>query len=147
MNRNQKIAVGCGVAGCLGLILIVLIFVVLGVLGYVAMPGASSSNRNYNYNRNSNYNSNTNTNSSSSNSSSTMSEDDKHKLFQAVQATNDNQLLLRVLAKIGFPNGTGPGYNEFMEEHLTWAMKNFEFMDTINTAEKGRAYIDAHIDD
>ncbi len=148
MNKNQKIALGCGVAGCLGLILIVLILVVLVVLGYVAMPGASSSNRNYNFNSNSNYNSTTNTDTNSnSSSSSTMSDDDKHKLFQAVHATQDNQLLLKVLAKIGFPNGRGEGYDEFMAEHLAWAMKNFEFMDTVNTAEKGRAYVEAHIDD
>lgn len=149
MNKNQKIAVGCGVAGCLGLILIALIFVVLGVLGYIALPGASSSSRNYNFNSNSNYNSNSNTDtdSNSSRSSSTMSDDDKHKLFQAVHATQDNQLLLKVLAKIGFPNGRGEGYDEFMAEHLAWAMKNFEFMDTVNTAEKGRAYVEAHIDD
>ncbi len=147
MNKNQKIALGCGVAGCLGLILIVIIFVVLGVLGYVAIPG-SSSNRNYNYNSNADRGSNSNTSSNSdSSSSSTMSNDDKHKLFQAVGATKDNQLLLKVLDKIGFPNASGPGYNEFMEEHLSWAMKNFEFMDSVNTAEKGRAYVEAHIDD
>jgi hypothetical protein len=53
MNRNQKIAVGCGVAGCLGLILLAFLVVALSVMGYVALPGVSSSNRNYNYNGNS----------------------------------------------------------------------------------------------
>ena len=151
MNKNQKIAVGCGVAGCLGLILVVIVIVVLGVMGYVALPGVSSSNRNYNYNSNSNYNSNantdSNTNSDSSSSSSSMSEDDKHKLFQAAGITKDSALILRVLRKIGYPNGTGEGYQEFVKDHMGWAMKNLEFVQSVMTPETGRAYVEAHIDD
>ena len=157
MNRNQKIAVGCGVAGCLGLILLVILVVVLSVLGYVALPGMSSSNRNYNLNANGNSNSNSNantdsnsdsnSNSDSSSSSSSMSEDDKHKLFQAAGLTKDNPLILRVLKKIGFPNETGEGYPEFIKDHLRWAMKNLEFIQSVNTPEKARAYVDEHIDD
>jgi hypothetical protein len=148
MNKNQKIAVGCGVAGCLGLILVVIIFVVLGVLGYIRLPGASNSNS-YNSNRNSNYNSNANTdsNSGSSSSSSTMSDDDKHKLFQAAGVTQDNQLILKVLAKIGFPNGSGDGYAEFMKDHYPWAMKNTQFIQSVMTNDKARAYVEAHLDD
>jgi predicted metalloprotease len=157
MNRNQKIAVGCGVAGCLGLILLVILVVVLSVLGYVALPGMSSSNRNYNLNANGNSNSNSNantdsnsdsnSNSDSSSSSSSMSEDDKHKLFQAAGLTKDNPLILRVLKKIGYPNGTGEGYSEFIKDHFSWAMKNLEFIQSVNTPEKARAYVDEHIDD
>jgi predicted metalloprotease len=159
MNKNQKIAIGCGVAGCLGLILLVIIIVVLGVLGYVALPGMSGSNRNYNYNSNSNENSNsnansntdsnsnTNSNSDSSSSSSSMTEDDKHKLFQAAGVTKDNDLILRVLRKIGFPNGSGEGYSDFIKNHFSWAMKNLEFIQSVNTPEKARAYVDGHIED
>jgi hypothetical protein len=150
MNRNQKIALGCGGGGCLGLILLVIICVVLVAAGYIKAPGLYSSNRNYNFNsnRNSNYNSNANENSNStSSSSSSMSEDDKHKLFQAAGVTKDNDLILRVLRKIGFPNGTGDGYSEFIKDHFAWAMKNLEFIQSINTPDKARAYVDAHIDD
>jgi hypothetical protein len=151
MNRNQKIALGCGGAGCLGLIAVVIVVVVLLATGYLSRSGVSSSNRNRNYNdnsnRDSNLNSNLNSNSDRPSSSSTMSNDDKHKLFQAVHATKDDQLLLKVLAKIGFPNGTGDGYDEFLQEHIPWAIKNFEFMDTVDTAEEGRAYVEAHLDD
>lgn len=155
MNKNQKIAIGCGVGGCLGLILIVIIFVVLGVLGYVALPGVSSRNYNFNSNGNSNYNSNantdsnsnTNSNSDSSSSSPSMSDDDKHKLFQAAGITKDSPLILRVLTKIGYPNGTGEGYQEFVKDHMAWAMKNLDFIRSTNTPEKGRAYVDAHIND
>ena len=151
MNRNQKIALGCGGASCLGVIAVVIVVVVLGVAGYLTIPGVSNYNRNSNYNSNSNRNSNlsnTNQNSNSnSSSSSTMSNDDKHKLFQAAGATKDNQLILKVLAKIGFPNGTGEGYPEFVKEHFPWAMKNADFMRTVNTPEKARAYVETHLDD
>lgn len=140
MNRNQKIALGCGGGGCLGLILLVVIAMVLGAAGYLSLPSTNS-----NYNSNSNANPNSNTGPSSS--SSTMSEDEKHRLFQAVSATKDDQLLMKVLAKIGFPNAAGPGYDQFLQDHIDWALKNFEFMDTVDTAEKGRAYIEAHMDD
>ena len=152
MTKNTKIALGCGGAGCLGLILIVVVAAVLIGAGYIKAPGIYSANsRNYNYNynsnRNSNYNSSDTNSNSDSSSSSSMSSDDKHKLFQAAGATKDNQVILRVLAKIGFPNGQGPGYSDFLEEHLPWALKNADFMTSVNTAEKGRAYVEAHIDD
>lgn len=152
MNRNTKIALGCGGASCLGVIAVLIVVVLLGVAGYLTIPGVSSynSNRNSNYNsnRNSDLNSNTNLNSNSdSSSSSTMSNDDKHKLFQAAGATKDSQLILKALDKIGFPNGTGEGYPEFVKEHFPWAIKNAEFMQTVNTPEKARAYVEAHLDD
>ena len=154
MNKNQKIAIGCGVAGCLGLILLVIIIVVLGVLGYVALPGMSSSNRNYNYNsnENSNYNSNANTDSNSntnsnSDSSSSMTEDDKHKLYQAVGMTKDTALMQRVIRKIGLGDGSGSDHQQFIKEHFSWAMKNLSFIQSVNTPEKARAYVEEHIDD
>jgi cytoskeletal protein RodZ len=153
MNRNQKIALGCGIAGCLGLILVVIICVVLAVLGYVAIPGTSNRNYNYNSNRNSNDNSNANnesspdSNSNSDSSSSSLSDDDKHKLFQAAGMTKDQDLTRRVLRKIGYPNETGEEYKEFVGEHMGWAMKNFEFIRSVSTPEQARAYVEAHIDD
>ena len=155
MTRNGKIALGCGGGGCLGLILLVIVGVVLVVSGIVPAPGLydpdRNSNSNYNYNRSSNYNSNTNTNdnlnSNSNSSSSSMSEDDKHKLYQAAAITKDNVLILRMLRKIGLGDGTGTDHQQFMKEHLPWAMRNTAFVQSINTPEKGREYFDAHIDD
>jgi hypothetical protein len=149
MTKNTKIALGCGGAGCLGLVLIIVIGVVLVATGIYSPNSNSNYNSNYNSNRNSNFNSNTNLNSNgnSPGPSSTMSNDDKHKLFQAVSAAKDDQLLLKVLARIGFPNGSGEGYDEFLQEHIDWAFKNFEFMETVDTAEEGRAYVEAHLND
>jgi predicted metalloprotease len=158
MTKNGKIAIGCGVAGCLGLIVIVIVVLVLGGFTWL-MSLAGSSNYNSNYNRNSNYNSNTNsdntntntnsnTNSNSeSSSSSAMTEDDKHKLFQAAGITKDPELILRVLRKIGFPNGTGDGYAEFMSGHGDWAKNNVKFIISVLKPEDARAYVDAHIND
>lgn len=150
MTRNTKIALGCGGGGCLVLILVVLLGVILVVSGVIKAPGlySPSSNYNSNYNRNSNYNANTNLNTNSnSSSSSTMSEDDKHKLFQAAGASKDHQIMLRMLTKIGFPTGTEAGYTDFVKAHFPWAKSNLEFMETVNTPAKARAYFEAHIDD
>lgn len=154
MNRNQKIAIGCGVTGCLGLILLVIVVIGLSMAGYLALPGVESSNRsrndnvNVNSSRNSN-NSNTAENFNSSSSSSGMSEDDKHKLMQAAGMTKDSELMQRALRKMGFITDTGMSddYPQFIKDHVTWATKNFQFIQSINTPEAARAYFDAHIDD
>jgi hypothetical protein len=150
MTRNQKIALGCGGAGCLGLIVIVIAVIVLSATGYLALPG-TNQNSNYNYNgnsnSNSNFNSNGNSNSDSPGTSSSMSEDDKHKLYQAAGMTKDGALMQRVLRKVGLGDGSGGDHQAFIKEHFAWAMKNLDFIQSVNTPEKARAYVDEHIDD
>jgi hypothetical protein len=159
MNRNAKIALGCGGAGCLGLIVVVIVAVVLVVTGVVPAPGLYNPNRNSNDNDNFNSNSNnsnankndndnlnSNSNSESSDSSS-MSEDDKHRLYQAVGMTRDTALTMRVIRKIGLGDGSGSDHQEFVKAHFPWAMKNLEFIQSVNTPEKARAYVEEHIDD
>jgi hypothetical protein len=150
----MKIALGCGGGGCLGLILLVIIFAVLVVSGVIKAPGLYSygSNSNSDYNRNSNFNSSTNlnSNSNSSSSSSTMSEDDKHRLLLAASFANDPELMQKVIRKIGFITDTGAvsdDYAQFIREHAPWAIRNREFINSVNSPEKARAYINAHIDD
>jgi predicted metalloprotease len=160
MNRNGKIALGCGAAGCLGLIVVVIACVVLVVTGVVPAPGLYDANRNSNYNSNddsnTNSNSNTNTNdnanknSDSSSSSSSMSDDDKHKLFQAVGITKDRPLIERVLRKLGFLTATGAissDYEQFVKDHANWALNNLDFVRSVLTEDKARAYVEEHIDD
>ncbi|HKB67132.1 MAG TPA: hypothetical protein VKC61_14845 [Pyrinomonadaceae bacterium] len=159
MNRNAKIALGCGGAGCLGLIVVVIVAVVLVLTGVVKAPGIynpnSNSNHNYNFNRNSNSNSNANANdnanenSDSSTSSSSMSSDDKHKLLMAASFANDTEMMQRVMRKLGFvtDSGVAPDYAQFLQEHAEWAHRNQEFINSVNTQESARAYLNAHIDD
>lgn len=155
MNRNQKIALGCGAGGCLGLILLVICIAVLIVTGIIKAPGlydpGPRENHNRNSNYNSNYNANTNNNSNSDSSdSSSLSNDAQHKLFQAASATQDQALMRRVWIKLGLMKSSGAlddSYAPFVKEHISWIFKNTDFLQTVNTPEKGRAYVDEHIDD
>src|SRR5215207_8075667 len=129
MNRNQKIALGCGGAGCLGLIVVAIAGCLIYFFAYRSTPGRSynynvSTNRNSNLNYNSDTtNSNANDNSSNSNSTSSsssassMSEDDKHKLYQAAGMTGDAELIRRVSIKIGLMDEDytpGENYQSFI---------------------------------
>lgn len=148
MNRNQKIAAGCGGAGCLGLIAIV----VVGVVVYLVWPDAMNMNRNSNFNTNANQSSNSDSsaNSADDTPSSSMSDDDRHKLFQAAGVTKDSELIQRVLKKIGLMRADGTvtaENNQFTQDHFRWALKNLQFITSVNTPETGRAYVEARIDD
>jgi hypothetical protein len=157
MTKNQKIALGCGGGGCLGLILLVIVCAVLIVTGIVPAPGIynpdrnSNRNSNYNYNSNSNANSNDNlnTNSDSSSPSSSMPDDDKHKLLMAASFANDPEMMQRVIRKLGFitDSGVSPNYAQFLQEHAEWAHRNQAFINSVNTQDSARAYLNAHIDD
>ena len=76
-----------------------------------------------------------------------MSDDDKHKLFQAAGMTDDSDLVLRVLRKIGFGSGMGSDYEAFVRDHSARAVNNFDFIRSVATPEKARAYVEAHLDD
>jgi len=158
MTRNQKIALGCGGAGCLGLIVLAIAGAAIYFLVY--REPARRVTRNYNLNVNlndntsnsnenvnSNENLNSNSNSNSTSSVSSLSDDDKHKLFQAASMTGDGELVRRVLVKIGLMNDDftpGDKYSSFMGEHIAWGARNYEFIQSINTPEKARAYVNEH---
>jgi hypothetical protein len=158
MTRNQKIALGCGGAGCLGLIVVAIAGAAIYFLVY--REPARRVTRNYNLNVNlndntsnsnenvnSNENLNSNSNSNSTSSVSSLSDDDKHKLFQAASMTGDGELVRRVLVKIGLMNDDftpGDKYSSFMGEHIAWGARNYEFVQSINTPEKARAYVNEH---
>jgi hypothetical protein len=162
MTKNQKIAAGCGAVGCLGLIVIIVAGCVVYFSYYRRSP--SSANYNYNYNSNSNSNSNSdsnqNVNSGSSNSnssaapstssSSSMSDDDRHKLFQAAGITKDSELIEKVMKRIGLMSSSGvptDEYGPFVKNHISWAVNNVSFINSVNTPESGRAYVEAHLKD
>src|SRR5689334_7391984 len=156
MTKNQKIALGCGGAGCLGLIVVA----IAGTLIYLfALPAAKSRNYNFNVNTNSNSNTNTNdnsdvpsninanSNSSSSNDVSSMSDDDKHKLYFAAGMTGEGEVVRRVGVKLGLMDDDftpGPAYEKFVQDHVGWVLRNGDFVRTINTPEKARAYVNEH---
>jgi hypothetical protein len=152
MTRNQKIALGCGGAGCLGLIVVAI------AGGLIYFFARSATNGNYNFNVSTNRNSNTNDNSdltsnsndndnssnSSSSTSSSLSEDDQHKLYQAAMMTRDAELLRRVEVKLGLRDDDftpGSRYEAFVTEHVGWSIRNLQFIGSLDTAEKARAYV------
>ena len=161
MNRNQKIALGCGGAGCLGLIVVAIAGCLIYLFAYPAARATrtysvnvNNANRSYNYNLNSNDNENANSNSNSSRSSSTsassMSDDDKHKLYQAAAQTGDAELIRRVSVAMGLLNEDytpGDDYQKFVLEHVEWSARNADFINSINTPEKARAYVNEHFPD
>ena len=155
MTRNQKIALGCGGAGCLGLIVVIVACVAL----YLLVPSGLglhnynlSSNRNANIDIDSNVNGNANrdSNSNSNSSTSSMSDDDRHKLYQAASMTGDVELLRRVQVKLGLMDEDftpGDEYLTFVKDHISWAMRNTEFIQSINTKAKAIAYVNEHFPD
>ena len=152
MNRNLKIGLGCGAAGCLGL----LVVIAAGAILYFYLERQptdrdANSNSNFNINTNRGSNSNTSTDSSDDTSpSSSKSDDDKHKLFHAAGAANDIALFQRVMTRLGLFTADGSpsdDYSDFVTEHVGWLLRNSDFTRTVDTPEKARAYIDAHLDD
>ena len=158
MTRNQKIALGCGGAGCLGLIVVV----VAGGLIYFFARSSTSRNYNSDITTNRNYNSdddltnsNDNDNSSSSSSSSSsaassLSDDDKHKLYQAALMTADQQVVQRVSVKLGLMSDDytpGDEWEQFVTDHVTWVIRNGSFIQSISTEEKAREYINNNLPD
>ena len=160
MNRNQKIALGCGGAGCLGLIVLTIAGCIIYFVFYNQSRRYSAGNYNYNFNVNTNSNSNSNDNSdfpsnvnansnSSSSSASSMSDDDKHKLYYAAGMTGEGEVVRRVSVKLGLTNDDftpGPNYEKFVQEHIGWILRNTDFIQTVNTPEKARAYVNEHLD-
>lgn len=160
MTRNQKIALGCGGAGCLGLIVVAVACVLIFMFGW-RNAGNSDwyTNYNSNVNRNGNLNSNDNensdstntsspSNSSSSASASDYTEDEKHRLFQAAAMTGDVELQRRVWTKIGILDddfSQGDKYIEFGTAHGPWVIRNYQWVAAMDSAEKGRAYVNEHL--
>ena len=159
MNRNQKIALGCGGAGCLGLIVVAIAGCAFYFLLYSKSPTRRVSNYNINFNTNRNFNSNSNdnsdvpsninanSNSSSSSDVSSMSDDDKHKLYFAAGMTGEGEVVRRVGVKLGLMDDDftpGPAYEKFVQDHVGWVLRNGDFVRTINTPEKARAYVNEH---
>jgi cytoskeletal protein RodZ len=162
MTKNQKIAAGCGGLGCLGLIVLLIIACVGYFFWYKpsqeparnfnARPNSNSSNSNSTSNSNSNSNttepnSNSTSNSSAS-SSSSYSDDEKHRLFQAASMSGDADLVQKVVKKTGLftPQGyPAEGYQQFVQDHIAWGTKNADFIQSLDSKEKAKAYVDEHL--
>jgi len=71
-------------------------------------------------------------------------EDEKHKLFQAVGITRDNALILEVAQKIGLADSTGnptSAMQPFIKDHYAWAVKNAAWVQEHLDPAKAREYV------
>ncbi|HEV7374288.1 MAG TPA: hypothetical protein VGN95_06205 [Pyrinomonadaceae bacterium] len=83
-----------------------------------------------------------------SKSAANMSDDDKHKLFQAAGRTGDNQLIVEAAQKIGLVDSSGQPtatFQQFTKDHFDWAMKNADFIKENMDPEKAKAYVKSHM--
>jgi hypothetical protein len=147
MTRNQWIGVGCGGAGCLGLVVLVVVGVAFFYLSF-GPPPEHNANSTHNSNRSSDQNS--NTTSPSPGSSTPLSEENRHRLFQAASTTSDQDMIKRVNRKLGLVDANdvpNERYAGFLKDHLTWIFSNTDWLKSIDTPEKARAYVNQHIND
>ena len=76
-----------------------------------------------------------------------MSDDDKHKLYQAALSSGDTELLRRVSVKLGLMSEDftpGDQYVTFVKDHAVWAFSNTDFIESVNTKDKAVAYVNEH---
>jgi hypothetical protein len=151
LTKNQKLAIGCGGGGCLLLIVVAIVAVAVYFI-WERTPGSNYNRSNYNLNSNNNRSANDNSNNANSepSSSSSMSDDNRHRLFQAAAATHDQELIKRVNRKLGLLDKNdvpGQKYTEFVRDHIGWIFRNTDWLREVDTAEKGRAYVEKHIND
>ena len=81
-------------------------------------------------------------------SASAMSDDDKHKLFQAAAQCGDTQLRLEALKRICLSpgeNASREDFEKFVQAHTTWAAKNVFFIMSMSSQQKARDYVVQHM--
>lgn len=79
--------------------------------------------------------------------SGSYSEDEKHRLFQAVGMTGDNALILEVAQKIGLVDSKGmqnDQFQPFAKEHMNWAKRNIPWVQQHMDPQKAREYVMAN---
>ncbi|HJU53769.1 MAG TPA: hypothetical protein VJ715_04320 [Pyrinomonadaceae bacterium] len=77
----------------------------------------------------------------------TYTEDERHKLFQAVGITADTTLIIEVAQKIGLVDAAGKeneNFRPFLESHKSWAARNLAWVKEYRDKEKARAYVMAN---
>jgi hypothetical protein len=77
-----------------------------------------------------------------------MSDEDKHRLFQAVGVTRDTALIMEASKKMGLVDSNGqptPDFQKFTSTHMEWAMKNVDFVREYMTEPKAREYVKSHM--
>ncbi len=80
--------------------------------------------------------------------SSALSDDDKHRLFQAAAQCGDTQLRLEALKRMCLSPGENVSredFQKFVQDHAAWAAKNVVFVISLGSQEKARDYVNQHM--
>ncbi|HEX8890756.1 MAG TPA: hypothetical protein VF779_16520 [Pyrinomonadaceae bacterium] len=86
--------------------------------------------------------------SKSGGSAASLSNDDKHKLYQAAINARDVKLLQQVTEAIGLSDAKGsktPAFDPFIKEHTEWSSKNFDFVKENLDPDKAKEYVQSHL--
>lgn len=79
---------------------------------------------------------------------SALSDDDKHKLFQAAAQCGDTSLRLEALKRMCLSpgdNASREDFDKFVQAHTTWAPKNVLFIMSMSSQQKARDYVVQHM--
>lgn len=77
-----------------------------------------------------------------------MSDEDKHKLFQAAGVTGDPALITEVSQKLGLIDSSGrptSDFEKFTKDHIDWGMKNADWAKEYSDKAKARDYVKSHM--
>src|SRR3954471_24783302 len=81
-------------------------------------------------------------------SAANLSDDDKHKLFQAAGASQDPNLIAQVTQKLGLVDSNGQpsaAFQDLTKAHYEWATKNTQWIMENSTPDKAKAYATSHM--
>jgi hypothetical protein len=76
-----------------------------------------------------------------------MTEDEKYRIFYAAGRTNDSELQTETAKLIGIIDANGQPtsyYQDFLLGAAAWGQRDYDFVPTVDTPEKARAYVMAH---
>ena len=81
-------------------------------------------------------------------SSASMTDEEKYRLFYAATKADDQFLLSEAGKKIGIVDSKGrptSSYSTFIKGSVNWAMTDTTFIRSVDTPEKARQYVNAHM--
>jgi hypothetical protein len=77
-----------------------------------------------------------------------MSDDDKHKLFEAASAAKNFEIKMEVQKKLGLTDSEGKkptaAFQPFLEAHNEWYLKNGDFRKEYADENKAKEYVASH---
>ena len=86
--------------------------------------------------------------SKSGGSAGSLSDDDKHKLFQAAAMSGDPQLAVEASQKLGLIDSGGKptaDFEKFSKDHIDWGAKNTAWVQEYADKAKAKEYAKSHM--